>query len=99
MVYTNENRFFVANAKNILDLHRVEVVLRNEHASSAIGEISPFDAWVELWVTDDADYDRACEIIESSVSPEGAAEWLCAQCGEANNASFEVCWKCQNENV
>ena len=97
MVYTNENRFIVGNAKNILEINGLDVVLRNEHASSAIGEVSAFDSWVELWVLNDADYDRACKIIETSLSKEGAQEWFCALCNEENDASFEVCWNCQAE--
>ena len=98
MVYTNENRFIVGNAKNILEINNVDVVLRNEHASSAIGEVSAFDSWVELWVLKDEDYDRACEIIETSLSKEGEKEWVCAKCSEENDASFEICWNCQAAN-
>ena len=97
MVYTNENRFIVGNAKNILEINGLDVVLRNEHASSAIGEVSAFDSWVELWVRKDTDYDRACEIIQTSLSKEGAQEWVCALCTEKNDASFEICWNCQTE--
>ena len=97
MVYTNENRFIVGNAKNILEINGLDVVLRNEHASSVIGEVSAFDSWVELWVLKDTDYDRACEIIETSLSKVGAQEWVCTLCNEENDVSFEVCWNCQAE--
>jgi hypothetical protein len=97
MVYTNENRFIVANASNILESQGIELILKNEFASGAIGEISAFDAWVELWVVDDSDYDKACKILAGALSEEGASEWLCKHCKEKNDASFETCWKCQNE--
>ena len=99
MVYTNENRFLVGNAKNILELQGIDVTLKNEFASGAIGEVSAFDAWVEVWVLNDADYEDACSIIESSLSKEGDDEWVCTSCKEKNDASFETCWNCQSENV
>jgi hypothetical protein len=98
MVYTNENRFLVSNAKNILELQGIDVTLKNEFASSVIGEVSAFDAWVEIWVLNGDDYQQACNIIESSLSKEDDAEWVCASCKEINDASFETCWNCQSEN-
>jgi hypothetical protein len=98
MVYTNENRFLVSNAKNILELQGIDVTLKNEFASGAIGEVSAFDAWVEVWVLNDADYEEACSIIESSLSKDGDKEWVCSGCNEKNDASFETCWNCQSEN-
>lgn len=99
MVFSNHNRFIVANAFNILESQGVDVFLKNEHAASAIGEVSAFDAWVEVWVTRDLDYDRACSILENAISDAGDPEWICADCGEANDASFDVCWQCQGNPV
>lgn len=96
MVYTNENRILVANAKNILESQGVGVALKNEFASSVIGEISAFDAWVEIWVLNNDDYQKACSLIDSSLSKEDdEEEWVCTKCEEVNDASFEVCWRCQ----
>jgi hypothetical protein len=99
MVYTHENRFLVSNAKNILELQGIDVTLKNEFASSVIGEVSAFDAWVEIWVLNDDDYQRACTIIESSLSKEGDEKWVCTSCKETNDASFEICWNCQGEKL
>lgn len=99
LIYTHENRLFVANAKNILESHAIDVVLKNEFVSSAIGEVSPFDAWLELWITEDADYDRAKAVLESAISEKDAPAWHCCQCGEDNDASFEWCWNCGNEQA
>ena len=94
MVYTNANRFIVANAKNILESYGVKIVVKNEFASSAIGEVSPFDTWVELWVVRDADYDVACRILESAISDRNAVPWICKNCEEENDESFDFCWNC-----
>jgi len=98
LIYTNENRFLVGNAKNIVENSGIEVVVKNEYAPGGVGELSPLDTWPELWVRNDSDYESAISLIESVVSPEGAKEWRCSHCNEFNDASFEYCWKCQNEN-
>ena len=97
MIYTHENHFFVANARNILEAHGIKVFLKNEHASSIMGEAAAFHTWVELWLEEDADYDRACAILESALSDESAEEWCCPQCQEDNDAAFEMCWNCGYE--
>lgn len=93
-VYTSENRFLVANARNILEAEGLEVVLRNEHASSAMGELSPIDTWMELWVVNERDYDRACTVLDGALSDASEPGWNCDACGEHNDASFELCWQC-----
>ena len=94
MIFTNDNRFIVGNAKNILESYGFEVFLKNEHAASAIGEVSAFDAWLELWVVKDSDYDRACRVLENALSEEGAPAWVCKNCKEKNDESFDFCWRC-----
>ncbi|MBK6512029.1 MAG: DUF2007 domain-containing protein [Haliea sp.] len=94
MVYTNGNRFIVSNARNILESYGFKLFVKNEYASSAIGEVSPFDSWVELWVVNDRDYDRACSVLENALSKKGASPWVCKTCNEENDESFDFCWSC-----
>ena len=95
MIYTNENRMIVGNAKNIVEANGIEVFLKNEHSQSAVGEIPTTDGWPELWVLDDSDYEKALQVIESSFSKDTDPAWDCSACGESNDASFGACWKCQ----
>ncbi len=97
MVYTNDNRMLVGNARNILEAAGIELFVKNEFSGGVIGELSAFDAWVELWVKNDADYPRACEVLARALSDRDAADWLCSCCGESHNAAFEFCWRCQND--
>ncbi len=98
LIYTNENRFLVNNAKNIVENSGVAVTLKNEYAAGGIGELSPFDTWLELWVIEDSDYEKAVQAIESSSGPDNSSKWQCNNCHENNDASFEFCWNCQSEN-
>ena len=96
LVYTHENRLLVGNAQNILEMNGFQVVLKNEHISSVMGETSVFDAWPELWVVRDRDYSRACALLEQSLAEVAERDdWRCKQCGENNDASFDICWQCQ----
>lgn len=97
LVFTNESIFLVNNVKNLLETQKIEVFIKNEYAQGAIGEISPFDSWPELWVVNDSDFDRSKELISTSQQSKSAEEWLCKHCSEKNDASFELCWKCQLE--
>lgn len=97
LIYTNENRFLVNNAKNILQASGIDVVLRNEFAMGAAGDLSPFDSWLELWVVNDADYSQSMQIIRAIPGPEQAADWVCGACHETNGAAFDYCWNCQHE--
>lgn len=98
LVYSNENSFMANNVKNILESQEIKTFVKNEFAQGAVGEISAFDAWPEVWVVDDCDYERAIAIVNSSQSENDDADWVCKQCAEINNASFDFCWNCQKEN-
>lgn len=98
LAYTNENRIIVSSIKNILESNGVRVTLRNEFSSSAMGEVSPFDTWLELWVHSDYDYKRALIIIEDTLSEVNAVDWVCPNCKEENGADFGICWNCQQQS-
>jgi len=96
LVYTNENRLFVNNAQNILENHNIKTTLKNEHAGSAVGDLSPFQAWPEIWVVNDDDHPQAVALINKFFAPtDSASDWECEQCHEKNHPSFELCWQCQ----
>lgn len=94
LIYTNENRLLVANVRNLLEASGIGVSMKNEFAAGGAGELSPFEVWPEVWVTEDSDYEQAVRLLDSSLSASDAPSWLCANCGEHNDASFELCWQC-----
>ena len=98
MVYTNENHFLAHNVKNIIETQGINTFIKNEFSQGAVGEISAFDSWPEIWVFDDSDYERAVEIVKSSQKSNKTLDWLCSNCAEKNDASFEICWNCQSGN-
>ena len=99
LVYTNESLFLLTNAQNILQAQRIEVIVKNEFAHGAIGEISTIDCWPQLWIVNERDYDKGDELIANLLSKQTTTEWICNHCHEKNAGSFELCWQCQSENI
>ncbi|MGJ8693129.1 MAG: DUF2007 domain-containing protein [Thalassotalea sp.] len=98
MVYTNENQFIVNNVKNLIEAQGIKTFLKNEFSQGAVGEIAVFDAWPEIWVLEDAEHTQALKIAQLSQNINESPDWLCKQCKESNDASFEICWQCQSSN-
>ncbi len=95
LIYTHENRFLVHNIRNIVENSHVSTTLRNEYASSAAGDLVPHETWLELWVIEESDYDKAMLAIAAAFDSQ-QGPWLCKQCLEKNEAAFEFCWQCQS---
>ncbi|MGS2717408.1 putative signal transducing protein [Eionea flava] len=100
-VYTHENRLLVSHAKNILDNANIDNTLKNEFAAGAMGDIAPLDAWMELWVVNESDYDTSTSLLEtienSHTITTDTSTWACSHCKEANPAHFMFCWNCQRQ--
>ena len=99
LLYTHPNRILVENCKNVVENAGIETMLQNEYAGGAIGELAPINAWLELWVANDSDYDKAKQLVDSTFADdkENAATWQCSKCHEMNDAAFDFCWKCQQQ--
>lgn len=77
MVYCCESHFLVNNVKNLLEAQEINTFIKNEFAQGEIGEISAFDCWPEVWIYDEADYERAVEITASAQHNNKAIDWIC----------------------
>ncbi|MBA6233044.1 MULTISPECIES: putative signal transducing protein [unclassified Colwellia] len=99
LLYSNENQFLVNNVKNIIEAENISSFIKNEFAQGAVGEISAFDSWPEVWVANDEDYERALALLASSQLDVKGHDWLCKNCKEKNAPSFEICWNCQHDHL
>ncbi|MCB1729106.1 MAG: DUF2007 domain-containing protein [Halieaceae bacterium] len=97
LVYTHPALIVVSQARSELEMQGIKCMLRNEYAAGAIGELSPIDAWPELWVLENRDWQRATRALEKMQTETGEADWQCARCGNSNPATFETCWHCAGE--
>jgi len=98
MIYTNENHFIANNVKNLIEAQGIKTVIKNEFSQGAVGELSAFDSWPEIWFFDDSYFERADEIALSSQNSDSSVDWVCNICSENNDPSFEICWNCQSGN-
>jgi hypothetical protein len=98
LIYTHENRLLVNNIQNILENAGIEVTLKNEYAGGGSGDLSFLTTWLEVWILNDKDYDRAMDIIKTAFNNTTIEDWICNNCSEPNATSFELCWNCQYEN-
>jgi len=95
LVYRNETNTLVNHAKNILENEGIKVILKNEHASTGM---HPQFMYLELWVENDSDEENALNLLSILDSNESSPEWVCPECDEKNDVSFEICWSCKYEH-
>lgn len=63
----------------------------------AAGEVPPLVYTPEIWVKDQADYERAIVIIKQvEWQVLGQSDWDCSGCGERIESQFDTCWNCGN---
>lgn len=98
LVYTHPALIVVSQARSELDQLGIRCLLRNEYAVGAVGELSPIDAWPELWVLEDRDWESAVQAIEKLQNDSGKVDWKCARCGNTSPGTFETCWHCGGEH-
>lgn len=99
LIYKNEDRAIVYSVKNVLELNNIHSEIRNEYGHTMGAEFGLPNSLLELWLSNDLEYDRATAVIETQVlDPPYQEPWICAKCGESNEGSFQVCWKCQHEH-
>ncbi len=97
LIYTHESLLMVNHAKNLLAQAGIDTVIKNEFSQGALGDIGVFDCWPQLWLTQVGKWQQAQDLISSLNRQAHLPEWRCPQCGEANDASFEICWQCGHE--
>jgi hypothetical protein len=100
LVYKNEDRAIVYSVKNVLELNNIHSEIKNEYGHTMGAEFGLSNSLLELWLSNDLEYDKARSVIETQViNPPNLMPWICAECGESNEGSFQLCWKCQHEHV
>lgn len=99
-VHSADNAVDVGLLTAILEDNGISCLVKNQNLGGAMGEIPPLECWPEIWVTHDADYQRALDIVEESLkTPAGKAEdWHCI-CGELIESQFTACWSCGCEQI
>lgn len=83
--------------RGLLLSHGISAEVRGEFLTGGWGEL-PLDVCA-VWITDDAQYAAANELIGAYLNGSFARmfsgeAWTCAECGEKLEGQFTQCWKC-----
>jgi hypothetical protein len=94
-VFEHRDLSRVGYYKAVLDEAGIPSFIRNEHAN-AITELPSPLFFPVLCVLEDADYDRAMEVLGEIyyATPSAEPDWECAQCHAVVPGNFASCWKC-----
>ena len=86
--------------RGLLESEGIEAVVQGEFLWTARGEVPiTTDTAPSVWVLDEADYERAMEVVKAFQSSERMSdsenkEWKCDKCNENNEGQFTECWRC-----
>jgi hypothetical protein len=83
--------------RGFLESQGIEAIVRGEFLTGGWGEL-PVDV-CSVWITNDAQYERANALLVSFLNGDLARElraenWRCPKCGEQLEGQFTVCWSC-----
>lgn len=98
-IYEHADFTMVGYYQTVLEEAGILTLVKNVGASIGTGEIPFTEVYPELWVMEDAEYDRAESLLRAlreEGPPESAAqlEWTCPNCGEKVEGNFGECWNC-----
>ena len=92
----------VSYFETILKAEGIPTIIKNKYLTMAgLTEIPIPEFFPALCVMNDADYERAVEIIHEHLNAEPVAtegEITCPHCQEAVPANFQSCWNCGKLN-
>ena len=96
-VYENFEYARVGHFQSILESAGLATHVKNLGAGNAAGEVVAAQVYPELWVVNDADYDRAIDLLRPLLSDHASdvPDWKCPECGETVVGTLGECWNCQ----
>lgn len=81
--------------RNVLEQSGIEARVFNENAQGGAGQLPVFEAYPEIWLENEADFERAQAVIRAFESaPRVTGSTRCTACGEESPANFQACWSC-----
>ena len=87
----------VGHYQSVLESNDIATFMKNQFGTSGAGELPFVEVIPQLWVLNEADFDRAATLIDELQDSEKHAaqvRWVCPQCGTPQEAAFTHCWSC-----
>ena len=94
-VFDNFDFSRVGQMQSLLESHGIKTFIKNQYASSVMGEVPFVEVVPELYVLAKEDLQRARELLQLDLPDQDPAEdWVCPECGIDVEGNFTRCWKC-----
>jgi hypothetical protein len=93
-VYESFNISQVGQAQSLLNAEGIETFIRNEFASSVMGEVPFVEVCPQLYILDASEEGRARELLLPFESRPAAADWHCPACNSEVDGPLGQCWNC-----
>ncbi|NHH99371.1 MULTISPECIES: DUF2007 domain-containing protein [Oceanimonas] len=91
-VYQAAHSLEAHTLKGALESRGMAVKLQGEALAGALGEL-PMDVAQVTLLVQEKDWQRARTFLQD-YQRKSQGTWHCGSCGEENDASFEICWRC-----
>jgi hypothetical protein len=93
-VYESFNSSKVGQAASLLNSEGIETFIRNEFASSVMGEVPFVEVCPQLFILDASEEARAIDLLAPFKHQSDRTDWHCGQCGSDVDGPFGQCWSC-----
>jgi len=94
-VFENFDFSRVGQMQSLLESHGIKTYIKNQYASSVMGEVPFVEVVPQLYVLAKEDLQRAQELLQPDLPDQDPAEdWVCPECGIDVEGNFTRCWKC-----
>ena len=87
----------VGHYQSVLESSDIATYMKNQFGTSGAGELPFVEVIPQLWVLNEADAERAREMIKELHEPNSQQKvlaWKCTECGTPQEPAFTHCWKC-----
>lgn len=101
-VYSAANTQDAYIIKASLESVGIEAHVMGDNLQNAVGDLPAASIAPVVWVHA-KNYEQARTIISEQLERRQsvstlASRWICGECGEPNEATFDICWKCETEH-
>lgn len=85
----------VGRVQSLLESNGIPTFLKNQFASSVMGEVPFVEVCPQLFILNGDDLEDAQHLIAPELEQQPArADWCCASCGAEVGGEFALCWSC-----
>jgi hypothetical protein len=85
----------VGRLQSLLESRGIPTYMRNQFASSVMGEVPFVEVCPQLFILDDGDLELAQRLLLLDLPANAdSAEWQCPRCGLEIEGQFARCWNC-----